>query len=540
MNILKRQKKIHGDKYDYSLIKELPKRDTRVNIICPKHGIFEQLFNKHLCGNGCKTCGIESNSNKKIQRARENFKNEANKLHNYKYNYSNSNYVSARENIIIICPKHGEFEQTPNSHLNGSGCKKCANDELKERMSIPWNIYLKDLQIIHNNKYDYSKVIWKGVDINIIVICPFHGEFEIRPADHKRERGCQKCSKETDIQYNKLDTEQFIKKAIEIWKNTYDYSKTKYLGADIKVIIICYKHGEFEQIPSNHYKYGCKLCGCEKNTRNIELKEKGKNNFVITSNDKHNYKYDYSKSNYIDSQTKLTVICRAHGEFNVTPNNHLRGKGCPKCGIIKSAESKIKLFEEYHDDFVKLYNDKYDYSCVEWKGASYPISVICKTHGTFNILPYVHKTGKGCLKCSNQYSKISIEWLSYMEIKYSVKIIHAQNIGEYMIPNSRYKADGYSEINNTIFEFHGDFWHGNPKIFDKYKINPRVGLSFGELYRKTLEKTDFIKSNGYNLIEVWENDWKIFIRSIRFIQKNWRKRKLKKLIPNSEGKNVHL
>ncbi len=57
---------------------------------------------------------------------------------------------------------------------------------------------------------------------------------------------------------------------------------------------------------------------------------------------------------------------------------------------------------------------------------------------------------------------------------------------------------------------------------------------------KTLEKTDFIKSNGYNLVEVWENDWKIFIRSIRFIQKNWRKRKLKKLIPNSEGKNVHL
>jgi hypothetical protein len=521
---------IHKNKYDYSQIKELLKRDTKVNIICPIHGIFEQSFHKHLSGNGCKKCGIEKIAQLKILKAKDKFIQEANIIHNNNYDYSKFTYISAKHNTIIICSIHGEFEQTPNSHLQGQGCKKCANNKIKERMSIPWNIYKEDLQKIHNNKYDYSKVVWKGVDIDIIVECPIHGEFIIRPADHKRGRECQKCSKETHIQYNKLDTNNFIEKCIQIWGNKYDYSKTEYLGANDKVIIICDKHGEFEQLPSNHYKYeGCKYCNDKDihrknvfNIRNIELKEKCKKEFETKTNKIHNNKYDYSKTNYIDAKTKITIICKEHGEFNVTPNNHLRGNGCPECGKIKSTEAKIKPYEEYHKEFIKLYGDKYDYSLVKWNGSSIKISVLCKKHGLFNILPYLHVNGKACPKCSNQFSRMSIDWLTYMEIKYDVKINHAQNIGEYMIPNSRYKADGYAKNINTIFEFHGDFWHGNPKLYNKNKANPRVGLTFGELYEKTLQKSTFIKDNGYNLIEIWENDWKKFIKSISIIQNKWK------------------
>ena len=513
----------HNNKYDYSQITELNRTNTKVKIICHKHGIFEQTFSRHLLGDGCKNCGIENRANERIKKANNKFVKEASELHNNKYDYSKSNYMSAKENIIIICPIHGDFEQSPNSHLRGGGCKKCANDKTKDRMSIHWNIYEADLHKIHENKYDYSKVIWKGVDINIIVVCPIHGDFEIRPSSHKtKKRGCQKCSKETYIQYNKLDTCNFIEKSIKIWGNEYDYSIAKYVGSNDKVKIICNKHGEFEQLPANHYKYGCPSCGREKNVRNNELKEQCKKQFEMKSNIVHNNFYDYTKSIYINVVTKIIVICKEHGEFWVSPNNHLRGKGCPECGKIKCANSKIKPYEEFYKEFIKIHGSKYDYSFVEWKGSSSSISVMCDKHGLFDILPYMHKKGKECHKCSNRYSKISIQWLSYMEIKYSIKINHAENKGEYIIPNSKYKADGYSEITNTIFEFHGDFWHGNPKIYDKNKTNPSIGSTFGELYEKTILKSNFIKDNGYNLIEIWENDWKKFIKSVSVIQKKWK------------------
>ena len=187
-----------------------------------------------------------------------------------------------------------------------------------------------------------------------------------------------KWLKEMRIQYNKFDTEKFIKKSIQIWKNKYDYSKTEYIDSKTKVIIICKEHGEFEQLPSNHYKYGCGSCGHKKNVRAIEIKEKCKNNFEIKSNNIHNNVYSYTKTNYIDACTKVIVICKEHGEFSTAPNNHLRGKGCPGCGKELNRISKIKPYKDYYDEFLKLYDNKYDYSLVNWKGSSYPISILCK------------------------------------------------------------------------------------------------------------------------------------------------------------------
>ena len=89
-----------------------------------------------------------------------------------------------------------------------------------------------------------------------------------------------------------------------------------------------------------------------------------------------------------------------------------------------------------------------------------------------------------------------------MEIKYSVKINHAQNIGEFIIPNSRYKADGYAENINTIFEFHGDFWHGNPEVFHPYKINKVAKKTFGNLYKATLKKENIFSLGAGSMTSV--------------------------------------
>jgi 5-methylcytosine-specific restriction endonuclease McrA len=120
---IKRSKVIHGDKYDYSLV-EYKNARTKVKIICNKHGVFEQTPHSHLRGNGCKKCHY----NKSSKNAKSNIKSfieNSIKIHNDKYDYSLVKYKNSKTKVKIICPIHGVFEQIPNAHLNGQGCKKC-------------------------------------------------------------------------------------------------------------------------------------------------------------------------------------------------------------------------------------------------------------------------------------------------------------------------------------------------------------------------------------------------------------------------------
>jgi hypothetical protein len=118
-----------------------------------------------------------------------------------------------------------------------------------------------------------------------------------------------------------------------------------------------------------------------------------------------------------------------------------------------------------------------------------------------------------------------MDWLLFMEKRYSTEIQHARNLGEFIIPGTRYKADGYIQSLNTIFEFHGDFWHGNPELYEQTELNPKTGITYGELYKQTLAKSKLIIENGFDLIEIWENDWKKFIKNIKVLQNKWRKSK---------------
>jgi G:T-mismatch repair DNA endonuclease (very short patch repair protein) len=118
-------------------------------------------------------------------------------------------------------------------------------------------------------------------------------------------------------------------------------------------------------------------------------------------------------------------------------------------------------------------------------------------------------------------------FLKLYSLIYNINIQHAENGGEYIISNSKYKADGYCKETNTIIEFHGDFWHGNPKIYNTNQINQVNKKTFGELYNKTIKKEDFIKEQGYNLVVIWERDFDNLINIIKNIQKKWKECKSK-------------
>jgi len=115
---------LHKNKYDYSKVNYVDD-GTKVEIICPMHGSFIQSPNKHLQGRGCPSCKSDRFRSTNIKKYSEIFPSKASKIHNNRYDYSNSNYLNAKTSINIVCPVHGTFSQMPGNHLMGNGCPKC-------------------------------------------------------------------------------------------------------------------------------------------------------------------------------------------------------------------------------------------------------------------------------------------------------------------------------------------------------------------------------------------------------------------------------
>jgi very-short-patch-repair endonuclease len=190
------------------------------------------------------------------------------------------------------------------------------------------NIFISKAIKIHGDRYDYSNANYINAKTKINIICKIHGEFEQTPSNHLSKYNCQKCAKNF-----KLDTLGFIKKAKEVHKALYDYSKVEYINADTKIIIICKIHGEFTQIPDFHIN---RKCGCPKCSNNVKLDLL---EFIEKANKIHDNKYDYSKVNYNNNRNQIIIICKKHGEFTQLPFVHLLKHGCPSC--INKTEYKF-------------------------------------------------------------------------------------------------------------------------------------------------------------------------------------------------------
>jgi hypothetical protein len=132
--------------------------------------------------------------------------------------------------------------------------------------------------------------------------------------------------------------------------------------------------------------------------------------------------------------------------------------------------------------------------------------------------------------CRVKYSKKAIECINFMGEYYGEYIEHAENTGEFKIPETNFSADGYCRTTNTIYEFHGDYWHGNPRRYNLTDIHPTKDLTFDEIYKKTLEREKQIKELGYNMFVIWEMDWNNAIKIIKNIQRKFRLTRQNKLI----------
>ena len=349
--------------------------------------------------------------------------------------------------------------------------------------------FIEQIKKVHGDKYDYSKVEYKGALKHITVICPKHGEFKILPSNFLRGSGCKHCV----VEKNKKTTEQFIEEARKVHGDKYDYSKTTYINAHTKVEIICPKHGSFWQIPNDHslYKHGCFLCSQKNNGNTRNLKTIG---FIEKARKVHGDKYDYSKVEYINKKTEVCIICSEHGEFFQLPSVHLRGNGCPKCsGLLK------KTTKQFIEDAKKVHGDKYDYSKVKYINAKTKVCIICPTHGEFWQSPSAHLRGNGCVKCKGYSTEQFIE---------EARKVHGDKYD--------YSKANYSSNTNKvciICPTHGEFWQrANTHLSGKGcpSCGQILSKNENEIFSLLKEKCDFeIIKNNRNILKGKEID--IFI-----------------------------
>lgn len=242
----------------------------------------------------------------------------------------------------------------------------------------------------------------------------------------------------------KYTDETFIKKATEKYGNKYIYDKVNYINGQTKVCIICPEHGEFYVRPADYLRgYSCPKCSNIKRIKNLSLTQ---DEVIRRFHKVHDDKYDYSLVEYVNYDTKVKIICPIHGIFEMTPSNHIRGQGCPKCKGIHLTTKEII------DEFHKIHRDKYDYSKTVYNKMHEKITVICPEHGEFQITPSKHRIGQGCPKCGilKRAKNQSYDNESF------IKLLQRVHNGKYIYTKTALNGNLHNRITITC-PIHGDF-----------------------------------------------------------------------------------
>ena len=414
------------------------------------------------------------------------FTEKARKVHGNKYDYSKVQYVNNSTKVCIICPKHGEFSQTPNNHLRGQGCPECSNDKISQKLSLGLVGFIRKARETHGDKYIYDKVNYLNNTTKVCITCPKHGDFWQIPANHMKGEGCLECAKLKLHDMKSSSLEEFISKAREIHEDKYDYSKTEYTDSHTKVCIICPEHGEFWQSPSNHLRgQGCPECSNSKISQKLSLDLEG---FIEKAKEVHGDKYVYNEVVYEGCCSKVRIICPKHGEFWQRAKNHLDGRGCPECGRETQKQKHLGSTDVFIERSKEIHRNKYNYSKVNYVGYDTKVCIICPKHGEFWQTPDAHLHNHGCPKCAYITSKSEEEINNFIN-----NVCHVETkTRERSLLTKRLECDILVPSHKLAIEYNGLYWHTENQGKDKnYHLN----------------KTKLAESKGYHLIHIYEDEW---------------------------------
>ena len=325
----------------------------------------------------------------------EEFIKKAIEKHKDAYDYSKAIYINSRTKVRVICHEkdefgneHGEFYQRGSDHLKGQGCPKCASKKISESNRSSLEEFIRKARIIHKDKYDYSKSIYKGSNKKLVIICPKHGEFVQEANSHLSGKGCPQC-------FNERRGYNFWKNKIKYRPLHFDYcTKEAY-----KRTFLLTAQKEYNKLKATYKRLETKI-----NNGVINYITKDTYNFIKLSKEKYGEKYDYSKVNYVDSKTPIKLTCNdCNTTFECLPGNHLKKFGCcPICAQELRVYNQRSNTKEFISKSNVIHNNLYDYTHTEYYNELTPVIITCKEHGNFLQVPKDHLQGCGCPKCKNK------------------------------------------------------------------------------------------------------------------------------------------
>ena len=346
---VKRAKKVHGNKYDYTDTNVYT--NEKIKIYCRKcKQYFYQNKNSHLRGKGCPLCS----KNKHL--TEEEFFYKIKKLFGDKYDYSKAKYIDSKHKIKLYCKKCDIwFEKSTTALLKGIGCQYCSKGT-----PDTYKIFVEKARKVHGDKFEYDKESFSLTNKKIKIYCKNCNKWFIqKKSKHLSGSGCIECSGKV-----KYTTEKFIKKSKEIFgENKFDYSKCKYTGMLHKVILICNDcKKEFEICALNHIhgKQGCSNCKSKSQGEDIVYKYLTENNISFETQkcfkdckNKRNLPFDFYLPDY-------NTCIEYQGQQHYTPLKFFGGQESfeyrQKCDQIKREYCKknnIVLLEIKYDENIE-------------------------------------------------------------------------------------------------------------------------------------------------------------------------------------------
>jgi len=278
-------------------------------------------------------------------------------------------------------------------------------------------------------KFDYSKVEYIKSNIPVTIICPKHGKFEVKPTSFLQSKyGCKKCATEEIHNAQRCTTEKFIEKAKLVWGERFTYDRLNYINSNTKITVTCPIHGDFEtRAPDFLRGHGCPKCKANKTSKlNKEQKRSSQELFIEKATKLYGNLFDYSNVEYVNSRTKVCIHSNLLNEdFVISPAHFLQGEIRKKYLGLDYFDKKEK-YSWTTENFIKiasLIRPEFDYSKTVFNGNKNPVTVICKDHGEFKILPVnLLYNNEGCPKCSRSKGEMFVDYiLSSLKINFKTQ-----------------------------------------------------------------------------------------------------------------------